>query len=84
LRTIRNYFAKKELLGTTNKVYVQYLLGHKSRASTDRYTKFKDYPFEGKYNSAIALTLEDAKRYIENGWQYVCDFEGHPCFRKAV
>jgi len=43
LCTFRNYFAKKELLGTTNMVYVQYLLGHKSSASTDRYTKFKDY-----------------------------------------
>jgi hypothetical protein len=38
-----------------------------SSASTDRYTKFKDYPTEGKYNSAIALTLDDAKKYIENG-----------------
>jgi integrase len=84
LHTFRYYYAKKKLLETNNKPYVQYLLGHKSTASTDRYTNFKNYPVEGKYNSAIALTMEDAKRYIEEGWQYVCDIDGHPAFRKAV
>lgn len=84
LHTFRHYYARKRLIETNNKPYVQYLLGHKSSSSTDRYTSFKDYPIEGKYNSAIALTLEDARRLVEDGWQYVCNVDNHPLFRKAV
>lgn len=84
LHTFRHYFARKKLLETNNQPYVQYLLGHKCSSSTDRYTRFKNFPIEGKYNSAIALTTEEAKRLVEDGWQYVCDFDHHPLFRKAV
>jgi integrase len=84
LHSFRHYFARKKLIETNNKPYVQYLLGHKSSSSTDRYTKFKDFPLEGKYNSAIALTPEEARRLVEEGWQYVCDFDHHPLFRKAA
>jgi integrase len=84
LHTFRHYYARKRLIETNNKPYVQYLLGHKSSSSTDRYTSFKDYPIEGKYNSAIALTTEDARRLVEDGWQYICSVDNHPLFRKAV
>lgn len=61
-----------------------YLLGHKSSASTDRYIKFKNFPLEGKYKSAIALTVDDASRLVEDGWQFVCKVDDHPLFRKGV
>jgi hypothetical protein len=63
----RNYFARQKLIETRDKPYFQYLLGHKSSKSTDRYTTFKDYPTNGKYDSAIALTVEEAIRLVENG-----------------
>ena len=51
LHTFRYYYARKKLIETNNKPYVQYLLGHKSSSSTDRYKRFKNFPIEGKYNS---------------------------------
>jgi integrase len=84
LHSFRHYYARKKLIETNNKPYVQYLLGHKSSSSTDRYTRFKNFPLEGKYNSATALTPEEARRLVEDGWQYVCDVDHHPLFRKAV
>jgi hypothetical protein len=63
---------------------LQFLLGHKGSASTDRYTKFSNFPLEGKYKSAIALTVEDARRLVEDGWQFVCNVDEHPQFRKGV
>jgi integrase len=84
LHTFRHYFAKKKLLETNNKPYVQYLLGHKSTASTDRYTSFKNYPIEGKYVSTICLTADDAKRCSDEGQSFVCIIDGHPMFRRSA
>jgi integrase len=84
MHSFRHYFARKKLIETNNQPYVQYLLGHKSSASTDRYTKFKHFPLEGKYKSAIALTVDDARRLVEDGWQFVCNVDNHPMFKKGV
>lgn len=84
MHSFRHYYARKKLIETNNQPYVQYLLGHKSSASTDRYTKFKHFPLEGKYKSAMALTGDDARRLVEGGWQYVCEVDKHPLFRKGV
>ena len=67
-----------------NITYVQYLLGHKSILSTERYTELEECRVNEKYQSAVAMMLKDAQRLIEDGYTYVCDFECHPMFRKAV
>jgi integrase len=85
MHTFRHYFARQKLRESMgNKTYVQYLLGHKSILSTERYTELEEYRPDIKYQSAVAMTLEDAQKYIEDGYTYVCKFEGHPLFRKAV
>jgi integrase/predicted RNA-binding Zn-ribbon protein involved in translation (DUF1610 family) len=84
MHSFRHYFARKKLIETNNQPYVQYLLGHKNSASTDRYTKFKNFPLEGKYKSAIAVSVDDARRLVEDGWQFVCNVDSHPLFRKGV
>ncbi|MGA2766876.1 MAG: hypothetical protein ABSF24_00970 [Candidatus Bathyarchaeia archaeon] len=39
--------------------------------------------FEGdEYNSAVAITLEEAKKLIEAGFEYVCNHENVMLFRK--
>jgi len=59
-----------------------YLLGHKSIANTDRYIQL--VPFEGdEYYSETAKTVEEARKLIESGYSYVCDFEGYKLFKKA-
>jgi integrase len=82
LHTFRHYFARIKLLETHDKAYVQYLLGHKSSNSTDRYTKFKEYPVSGKWKSTVAKSEEDALQLIAEGWQYVCHYDGKPMFRR--
>ena len=85
MHTFRHYYARKKLRESMgNKTYVQYLSGHKSILSTERYTELEEYQADEKYQSAVAMTLEDAQRYIEDGYTYVCDFEGHPMLRKVV
>jgi hypothetical protein len=37
-----------------------------------------------KYKSAIALTVDDARRLLEDGWQFVCNVDNHPLFKKGV
>jgi integrase len=85
MHTFRHFFARKKLRESMgNKTYVQYLLGHKSILSTERYTELEEYRVDEKYQSAVAMTLKDAQRLIEDGYTYVCDFKGHPLFRKVV
>jgi integrase len=84
LHTFRHYFARIKLLETHDKAYVQHLLGHKSSASTDRYTKFKEYPLEGKWKSAIAKTEEEALNLTAEGWQVVGNYDGKPMFRRMA
>ena len=35
-----------------------------------------------EYHAAVAKTLEDAKKLIESGFEYVCDMEDLKFFRK--
>jgi integrase len=84
MHSFRHYFARKRLIETNNQPYRQFLLGHKSSASTDCYTKFKNFPLEGKCKSAIALSVDDAKRLVEDGWQFVCNVDNHLLFKKGV
>jgi integrase/recombinase XerD len=85
MHTFRHYFARKKLRESMgNKTYVQYLLGHKSILSTERYTELEEYRPDQKYQSVVAMTKEDALKLSDDGYTYVCDFEGHPLFRKVV
>ena len=85
MHTFRHFYARKKLRESMgNKTYVQYLLGHKSILSTERYTELEEYKVDQKYQSAVSMTLKDAQKLIEDGYTYVCDFKGHPLFRKVV
>ncbi len=80
--TFRYWRATKEFRKNKNAHNVKYLLGHKSIANTDRYIQL--VPFEGdEYYSEIAKTVEEARKLIESGYSFVCDFEGNKLFRKA-
>lgn len=57
------------------------LLGHKNIANTLIYTQLVE--FEGdEYNSAVANSVEEAKKLIDAGFEYVCNHEGVMLFRK--
>jgi len=57
------------------------MLGHRNLKSTLRYVQliaFKD----DDYTSAVARTVEEARRLVEAGFEYVTEMEGAKIFRK--
>jgi hypothetical protein len=57
------------------------LLGHRNIESTLVYTHLID--FEGdEYHSAIAKSVEDARKLLETGFEYVCQKDDIMLFRK--
>jgi integrase len=73
--------ATMEYHRTKDILYVMKLLGHKNIANTLIYTQLVE--FEGdEYCSAVASGLEEAKKLIEAGFEYVCNHDGLMLFRK--
>jgi hypothetical protein len=65
---------------TKDILYVK-LLGHKSIANTLIYTQLVE--FEGdEYCSAVANNVDEAKKLIEAGFDYVCSHNETMLFRK--
>jgi hypothetical protein len=57
------------------------LLGHKNIANTLIYTQLVE--FEGdEYCSVVASNVEEAKKLIEAGFEYVCNHKDVMLFRK--
>jgi hypothetical protein len=56
-------------------------LGHKKIETTLIYTRLMEVR-DGEYVSAIARTVEEARRLIEEGYEYVCDIDNVKLFRK--
>jgi integrase len=79
--TLRHWKAMMEYRRTKDILYVMKLLGHKNIANTLVYTQLVE--FEGdEYCSAIASNLEEAKKLIEAGFEYVCKHDNIMIFRK--
>jgi integrase len=79
--TLRHWKATMEYNRTKDILYVMKLSGHKNIANTLIYTQL--VKFEGdEYNSAVAITVEEAKKLIEAGFEYVCNHENVMLFRK--
>jgi hypothetical protein len=62
-------------------LHVMKMLGHRSIQNTLLYTQLVN--FEGdEFHSATAQSVDDAQKLVENGFEYVCDFDGVKLFRK--
>jgi len=57
------------------------LLGHKSISNTLVYTQPTSFESD-EYSSAVAKTLDEARKLVEAGFEYVTDIEGNKLFRK--
>jgi len=66
---------------TRDILYVKQLLGHKSIENTMRYTQPINFESE-EYNSAVAKPLDEARKLVEAGFEYVTDMDGCKLFRK--
>ena len=60
---------------------VQEKLGYKSIITTTLYTHLINFEADA-YNSVIAETIEEARKLVEAGFEFVCDIDGCKLFRK--
>jgi hypothetical protein len=58
------------------------LLGHKSIANTLIYTQLVEFEDDDKYCTAIANSVEEARRLLETGFEYVCTHGNVMLFKK--
>ena len=79
--TLRHWKATMEYHRTKDILHVKQLLGHRSINSTMIYTHL--ISFEGdEFTCRTAKTIEEAKRLIEAGFDYVTDMNDNKLFRK--
>jgi len=81
LYDFRHFRASMEYHRTKDLLYVKKLLGHKDLRTTLRYTQLLEFADE-EFHSATAQTVEEARKLIETGFEYVTEFEWVKLFRK--
>jgi integrase len=79
---LRHYYATMLLKKTNNLVLVKQKLGHANINNTLLYAQIIDVLQEDSYTCEIAETTEQAKKLIENGYEYVTEMDGQKLFRK--
>jgi len=78
----RHYFATNLYYETKDLLLTKEMLGHRNIQSTMVYTHLVKLDTEDKYYSATAKTIEEATRLIENGYEFVHQFNEIMIFRK--
>ena len=58
------------------------LLGHKSIANTLIYTQLVEFEDDDKYCTATADSVEEARKLLEAGFEYIRTHDGTMLFRK--
>jgi hypothetical protein len=66
---------------TKDILYVMRLLGHKNIANTLIYTQLVEFESD-EYCSATANSVDEAKKLIEAGFEFVCNHNETMLFRK--
>jgi integrase len=79
--TLRHWRATMEYHKTKDILHVMNLLGHRNIESTLVYTQL--IGFEGdEYHSAVTKSIEEARKLLETGFEYVCQKDDLMLFRK--
>lgn len=66
---------------TRDILHVMNLLGHRNIESTLVYTQLVSFE-SGDHHSAVANTVEEARKPLEQGFEYVCQKDDIMLFRK--
>jgi hypothetical protein len=66
---------------TRDILHVMSLLGHRNIESTLVYTHLISFESDG-FHSAVADTVEEARKLLEQGFEYVCPKDDIMLFRK--
>jgi integrase len=81
LYDLRHYFGTMTYHRTRDILFTKQQMGHKKIETTLLYAQLLELESED-YHSAVAKTVEEARKLIESGFQYVCEFETVKLFRK--
>ena len=81
--TFRHWKATMEYAKTKDILHVMRLLGHKSINNTLVYTQLVGFEND-EWHSATAQTVEEARKLIEKGFEYVCNHDSVMLFRKRT
>jgi integrase len=81
LYDLRHYYATMLYAQTRDILLVKQQLGHKKLETSLIYTQLVNFPND-EYYSATANTIDEARKLIECGFEYVTEFNGVKLFRK--
>jgi len=79
--TFRHWKATMEYNRTRDILYVMRLLGHRCIENTLVYTQLVSFEND-QYHSAVAKTVAEAQKLVEQGFEFVCQIDGATLFRK--
>ena len=79
--TFRHWKATMEYHRTKDILHVMRLLGHKNIANTLIYTQLVEFESD-EFCSAVANNVDEAKKLIEAGFEYVCSHNETMLFKK--
>jgi len=82
LYDLRHFYATMLYHKTKDILLVKQQLGHKKIETTLIYTQLVQFSEEDEFYSATAKTVQEAAKLIEQGFDFVCDYEGVKLFRK--
>jgi integrase len=85
--TFRHCKALREYHKTNSMQHVKRVLGHRSIMTTQRYVELYEEIYNDlkpdNYICEIATSAKDAKKLVEQGFEYVCAIEGEQLFKKV-
>ena len=79
--TFRHLKGSREYARTKDLVHVQWLLGHRSIASTLKYIQLQSFE-DDEFICKAAKSFSEAADLIQNMFDYICDMDGTKLFRK--
>jgi integrase len=79
--TFRHWKVTMEYRKTKDILHVKQVLGHKSLDNTMLYTQLIDFK-DDEFTAVVAHSEEEACKLIEDGFDFVCDYNGNKIFRK--
>ncbi len=83
--TLRHWEATVEYHKTHDIYHVQRLLGHKNIQNTSIYITLENSLFQtddNEFHTAVANSVEEARKLLEVGFEFVLDMNGMRIFRK--
>ena len=82
--TFRHWKATMEYIKTRDILHVKTLLGHKNVNNTLKYIRYAEAleSREDEWTCRVANNIDEAKKLIESGFEYVTTFEDKMLFRK--